>query len=92
MSSVLNSTLIDFGKERLKPNGSLKRGPRIDVSMSMSVLMFVSVSVSLFSSVSACRGELNKAKSVRRWGIGVHIRPSVRFLLPPDSLYACFPA
>ena len=53
MSSVLNSTLIiDFGKERLKPNGSLKRGPRIDVSMSLSVLMFVSMSVSLFSSVS----------------------------------------
>ena len=52
MSSVLNSTLIDFGKKRLKPNGSPKRGPRIDVSMSLSVLMFVSMSVSLFSSPS----------------------------------------
>ena len=52
MSSVLNSTLIDFGKKRLKPMGSPKRGPRIDVSMSLSVLMFVSLSVSLFSSPS----------------------------------------
>ena len=48
----LVSTFIDFGNERLKPNGSLKRGPRIDVSMSLSVLMFVSMSAYLFSSPS----------------------------------------
>ena len=52
MISVLNSTLIDFGKKGLKPDGSPKRGPRIDVSMSLTVLMFVSMSLFLFSSVS----------------------------------------
>ena len=56
------------------------------------VCLSLLLSVCVRNTQSACRGELYKAKSVRRWGMGVHIRPSVRFLLPPDSLYACFPA